>query len=185
MDSDDAVKSDSLDIHVGWRSRPESAEAVARRFHRMLVALAAIDERFTGLLVGGRGPNPKKGWKPLEVSEEAILKLVLASDRNGAHPKPGDMIIWGFAAWNGRPEKEGSAVGMSMNAEGPIPWPIPLRSYADIGCRTDGLTVDQVAAIKAALFEAWDPEDAKLKERVDGDERSRRWTREGGWQDAD
>ncbi len=169
-----------LQLWLHWRQRPEAAEAAAHRLHRMLTALAAIDERFTGLLHGGRSPNPAKGWRPLAVTEEALVRLVLRSDRNAANPEYAGVLLFGLGAWNGRRDR-GTSVGLSANVLGPVPDPLGLRSYAEVGCGVDGLTPAQVAAIVAALVEAWDPDDATREDYVDGTKRVSTYAREGGW----
>lgn len=174
---------DELHLSVGWRRRPESVEAAAHRLHLMLTALAAIDERFTSLLHGGRSPNPAKGWRPLEVTEEALTRLLLRSDRNAANPDYAGVLRFGLGAWNGRRDR-GTSVGLSASVLGPVPDPLGLRSHAEVGCGVDGLASAQVAAIVAALMDAWDPDDATRKDYLDGTKRVTRFAREGGWGEA-
>ncbi len=175
---------DWLQLSVGWRRRPEAAEATARRVLRMLRALEAIDSRFTNLLEGGHSPDPTKGWRPLVASEEAILSLLLRSDKNARTPGFAGVIRLGFGAWNGHPD-EGTSVGLSVSTEGPVPDPFGLRSFAIVDCGIDGLTSAQVDAVVAALMEAWDPDDATREDYAGGRKSVTKFARRDGWRTAE
>ncbi len=176
------MSSRELQLSVGWRRRPESAEFAARRLYRMLTALEAIDARFANLLEGGRSPNPKKGWRPLEVSEAALTRLLLRWDKSAGEPGYDGVLIWGFGAWNGHPD-EGRSVGIGATIEGPIPYPMPLRSNASFSGGIEGLTPEQVDAVVAAVMNAWDPDDAKRKELIAGTWRVTTFARGEGWRE--
>ena len=171
-----------LDLSAGWRRRPEPAEASARRAYRMLTALATVDGRFAGLLEGGHSPNPKTGWRPLEVSEAALTRLLLRSDKHSNTPGFAGVLIWVFGAWNGHPD-EGTSMGLGAVVEGPVPYPMPLRSHAGVGGGIDELDPEQVDSIVAAVMDAWDPDDATRRELTGGTWRVRTFARGEGWRE--